>query len=123
MNGYNRVILAGNTTRAVELRYTPKGTAVAKLGLAVNRQWKDEKGELKEAVTFVDVTAWGKQAETLTQYVKKGRPLLIEGRLELEQWDDKETNEKRQRLAVVLESFTFLPDGKGKPTETADTRD
>jgi single-strand DNA-binding protein len=107
-NGFNRVILAGNLTRDPELRYTPKGTAVAEIGLAVNRSWKDDSGALKEETTFVDVTAWGKQAETLAQYLKKGRALLIEGRLQLERWDDKQTGEARQKLAVVLESFTFI---------------
>lgn len=121
----------GNLTRDPELRYTPKGTAVAKLGLAINRQWKDESGAKKEEVTFVDVDAFGRQAETLAQYLKKGRPLYIEGRLKLDTWDDKQTNQKRSKLGVVLESFQFL-DSNGErqnapkaqaasaPTGTAD---
>jgi single-strand DNA-binding protein len=112
MNGYNRVILAGNLTRDPELRYTPKGTAVAKMGLALNRTWKDEAGALHEECTFVDIDAFGKQAETISQYLKKGRQILIEGRLKLDQWDDKQTNQKRQRLGVILESFTFIDSGK-----------
>src|ERR1700747_1666960 len=81
MANFNKVILAGNLTRDPELRYTPKGMAVAKIGLAINRTWKSETGETKEEVTFVDVDAFGRQAETIGQYLKKGRPVLIEGRL------------------------------------------
>src|SRR3954453_12555082 len=111
MASFNKVILLGNLTRDPELRYTPKGTAVAKVGLAVNRNWRTETGEQKEEVTFVDVDAFGKQAETICQYMRKGSPLLIEGRLRLDQWDDKQTGQKRQRLGVVLESFQFLDSG------------
>lgn len=111
MRGFNKVILIGNLTRDPELRYTPKGTAVAKIGLAINRVWRDEAGNNKEEVTFVDVDAWGKQAETISQYLKKGRPILVEGRLKLDQWDDKQTNQKRSRLGVVLEGFQFLDSG------------
>jgi len=114
MRGFNKVILIGNLTRDPELRYTPKGTAVAKIGLAVNRVWRDEAGNNKEEVTFVDVDAWGKQAETISQYLKKGRPILVEGRLKLDQWDDKQTNQKRSRLGVVLEAFQFLDSGQAR---------
>lgn len=114
MRGFNKVILAGNLTRDPELRYTPTGTAIAKFGLAVNRSWKDEAGNLKEEVTFVDIDAFGKQAETIGQYLKRGRPILVEGRLKLDQWEDKQTNQKRSRLGVVLESFTFLGEGQGR---------
>jgi single-strand DNA-binding protein len=112
MASFNKVILVGNLTRDPELRFTPKGTAIARIGLAVNRSWRDANGELKEEVTFVDVDAFGKQAETLGQYMKKGRPLLVEGRLRLDTWEDKQTNQKRSRLGVVLESFTFI-DSRG----------
>ncbi|MCX6921826.1 MAG: single-stranded DNA-binding protein [Verrucomicrobia bacterium] len=115
MASYNKVILVGNLTRDPELRYTPKGMAIAKLGLAVNRVWKNEAGESKEEVTFVDIDAFGKQAETIAQYLKKGSPLLMEGRLRLDQWDDKQTGQKRSRLGVVLEAFQFL--GGGNRTE------
>jgi single-strand DNA-binding protein len=98
----------GNLTRDPEMRYTPKGMAIAKLGLAVNRAWRTETGELKEEVTFVDVDAFGKQAETLGNHIKKGNPILIEGRLRLETWDDKQTGQKRSRLGVVLENFRFV---------------
>lgn len=112
MQGFNKVILAGNLTRDPEMRYTPSGTAVARLGLAVNRKWKDaQTNEMKEEVTFVDVDAWGKQAEAISQYLKKGRPILLEGRLKLDQWEDKNTHQKQSKLRVVMESFTFLDSG------------
>ncbi len=113
MASFNKVILIGNLTRDPELRYTPKGTAIAKLGLAVNRRWRSESGEQKEEVTFIDVDAFGKQAEVIGQYLKKGRPIMIEGRLKLDQWDDKQTGQKRSRLGVVLDSFEFLDSGRG----------
>ena len=108
MASFNKVILMGNLTRDPEMRYTPKGTAVARLGLAVNRKYNTESGETKEEVTFVDVDAWGKQAEVIAQYCRKGKALLVEGRLKLDQWDDKTTGQKRSRLGVVLESFQFV---------------
>ena len=120
MASFNKVILVGNLTRDPELRYTPKGLAIAKIGLAVNRNWRTETGEQKEEVTFVDVDAFGKQAETLGQYMRKGSPILIEGRLRLDQWDDKQTGQKRSKLGVVVEGFQFLgggqrADGGGAP--------
>tara|TARA_Y100001934_G_C12147011_1_gene675417 strand:+ start:128 stop:574 length:447 start_codon:yes stop_codon:yes gene_type:complete len=108
MASFNKVILMGNLTRDPELRYTPSGTAIAKLGLAVNRVWRDAEGQQKEEVTFVDVDAFGKQAETLGQYMQKGRPILVEGRLKLDQWEDKNTGQNRSRLGVVLERFSFV---------------
>src|ERR1041385_6566729 len=113
MANFNKVILAGNLTRDPEVRYTPKGAAIAKLGLAINRTWKTETGETKEEVTFVDVDAFGRTAEVISQYLKKGRPILVEGRLKLDQWDDKQTGQKRSRLGVVLEGFQFLDSGRG----------
>jgi single-strand DNA-binding protein len=112
MASFNKVILAGNLTRDPELRYTPKGMAVVKLGMAVNRTWKSESGETKEEVTFVDVDVWGRQAEVIAQYMRKGRPLLVEGRLRLDTWEDKNTHQKQSKLKVVLESFSFI-DSKG----------
>lgn len=117
MASYNKVILVGNLTRDPELRYTPKGMAIAKLGLAVNRVWRTESGETREEVTFVDVDAFSKQAETIAQYMKKGSPILIEGRLRLDTWDDKQTGQKRSKLGVVVEGFQFL--GGGTRTEGA----
>lgn len=124
MASFNKVILAGNLTRDPELRYTPKGTAVAKLSLAVNRRFKGEDGQQREEVTYVDIDAFGKQAETISQHLKKGGGILVEGRLKLDQWDDKQTGQKRSRLGVILEGFTFLggreqqQDGAPAPTPT-----
>ncbi len=112
MASFNKVILAGNLTRDPELRYTPKGTAVVKIGLAVNRTWKNEAGETKEEVSFIDIEAWGRQGEVIAQYMRKGRPLLVEGRLKLDTWEDKNTHQKQSKLKVVLESFSFI-DSKG----------
>jgi single-strand DNA-binding protein len=113
---FNKVILAGNLTRDPELRYTPQGTAIAKIGLAINRRYTGQDGQAKDETTFVDVDAFGKQAEVIGQYLKKGRPVLIEGRLKLDQWDDKTTGQKRSRLGVILESFQFI-DSKGGGSE------
>ncbi|MGA3164018.1 MAG: single-stranded DNA-binding protein [Verrucomicrobiota bacterium] len=114
MANFNKVILAGNLTRDPELRYTPKGTAIARIGLAINRKWKSETGEMKEEVTFVDVDAFGKTAETIGQYLKKGRPILIEGRLRYDSWEDKQTKQKKNKLGVVMETFQFLDSGGGR---------
>jgi len=108
MANFNKVILIGNLTRDPELRYTPKGMAIAKVGLAINRNWTSEGGEKKEEVTFVDVDIFGRTAENVAQYMKKGRPIMIEGRLRLDQWDDKQTGQKRSRLGVVAETVQFL---------------
>lgn len=114
---YNKVIIAGNITRDPELRTTPKGTAIAKFGLAINRNWTGEDGQKREEVTFVDVDAFGKQAEIVGKYFRKGRSVLVEGRLKLDQWDDKQTGQKRSRLGVVLESFSFGAAGENKSAE------
>jgi len=113
MANFNKVILVGNLTRDPELRYTPKGMAIAKIGLAVNRNWTSESGEKKEEVTFVDVDIFGRTAENVAQYMKKGRPILIEGRLKLDQWDDKQTGQKRSKLGVVGEVVQFLGSPSG----------
>ncbi len=115
MASFNKVILVGNLTRDPELRYTPKGMAIAKVGLAVNRNWTSETGEKREEVTFVEVDIFGRTAENVAQYMKKGRPILIEGRLRLDQWDDKQTGQKRSKLSVVGEVVQFLgsPAGAG----------
>jgi single-strand DNA-binding protein len=113
MASFNKVILAGNLTRDPELRYTPKGTAVARITLAVNRTYTVE-GEKKEEVSFVDVDVWGRQAEVIAQYMKKGRPLLVEGRLKQDTWEDKNTKQKQSKLKVVLESFSFLDSSRGE---------
>lgn len=111
MANFNKVILAGNLTRDPELRYTPKGSAVTEIGMAINRSWKSETGEMREEVTFVDVAAYGRTAEVIAQYLKKGRPILIEGRLRLDTWDDKQTGQKKSKLRVVCDNFQFLDSG------------
>ena len=115
MASFNKVILMGNLTRDPELRYTPKGTAIAKIGLAVNRVWTTETGEKKEEVTFVDVDVFGRTAENVGQYMRKGSPILIDGRLRLDQWDDKQTGQKRTKLGVVAETVQFLGAGTRPP--------
>lgn len=112
MNGFNKTILAGNLTKDPEMRFLPNGTAIASFGLAINRKFKDASGQQKEDVVFCDITAFGKQAEAIGQYLKKGRPILLEGRLKTDSWEDKQTKQKRSKLGVVLESFTFLDSGK-----------
>jgi single-strand DNA-binding protein len=112
MANLNRVFLLGNVTRDPELRYTPKGTAIANLGLALNRVWTED-GEKRQETTFVDVTLWGRQAEVAVQYLKKGRSVFIEGRLQLNTWDDKQTGQKRSRMIVVGENLQFLSDRLG----------
>jgi single-strand DNA-binding protein len=108
MASFNKVILLGNLTRDPEVRYTPKGSAVAEVGLAVNRVYTTDGGEKREEVTFVDVTLWGRTAEIAGEYLKKGRPVLIEGRLQLDTWDDKQSGQKRSKLKVVGEAMQLL---------------
>ena len=108
MASYNKVVLVGNLTRDPELLYTTKGSAIANVSLAINHRWTNDAGEKKEDVTFVEVDCFGRTAENVAQYMKKGRPLLVEGRLRLQQWDDKQTGQKRQKLGVVAESVQFL---------------
>jgi single-strand DNA-binding protein len=114
MASYNKVILIGNLTRDPQIRYTPKGTAVAEIGLAVNRTWFDQAtNQKKEETTFVDVTLWGRQAEIAGEYLSKGRPVMIEGRLNLDTWDDKESGQKRSKLKVVCEQMQLLGSREG----------
>ena len=105
---YNKVILMGRLTKEPEMRYSPKGVAVLALDLATNRKWKTESGEEREDVCFVPVTAFGRTAEVIAQYLHKGDPILIDGRLTLETWTDKQTQKQRQKLKVTLETFTFI---------------
>src|SRR5205085_9454033 len=113
MASFNKVILLGNLTRDPEVRYTPKGTAVTDLGLAVNRSYTAENGEKREEVTFVDVTFWGRTAEVAGEYLKKGRPVFIEGRLQLDTWDDKQSGQKRSKLKVIGETMQMLGSPRG----------
>ena len=107
MPNLNSVMLMGNVTRDVELRYTPNNTAVCQIGLAINHKWKDSNGEPKEEVTFVDCEAWGRTAEVANQYLRKGSPIFFQGRLKLDQWVDKE-GKNRSKLKVVVESMQFI---------------
>ncbi len=109
MPSLNKVFVMGNLTRDPESRFTPSGTAVAQFGLATNRRWRDrQSGEMREETTFVDIEVWGKQAELAGQYLVKGRPVFIEGRLKLDQWEDRNTGQKRSKLKIVGENFQFL---------------
>lgn len=115
MASFNKVVLMGNLTRDVEVRYTPSGSAVTDIALAVNRTWFDKaSNSKKEEVTFVDVTLWGRSAEVAGEYLGKGSGVLIEGRLQLDQWDDRETGQKRSKLKVIGENLTMLPKGGGE---------
>lgn len=104
----NKVFLIGNLTRDPELRVTPKGTAICQFGLAVNRQFKDESGQTRDETAFIDIEAWGKQGELVSKYLTKGSPAMVEGRLKLDQWEDKTSGQKRSKLKVVLENVQFL---------------
>ena len=108
MANLNKVMLMGNLTRDIELKYTPKGTAIADMSIAVNRKWKDDNGQQKEEVTFIDLVAFGKTAELAGQYLAKGSPCFFEGRLNLETWEDKTTQQKRSKMKVIVESMQFL---------------
>jgi single-strand DNA-binding protein len=119
MASFNKVILLGNLTRDPEVRYTPKGSAVCDLGIAVNRQYTLDSGEKREEVTFVDVVLWSRLAEIAGEYLKKGRPIFIEGRLQLDTWDDKQSGQKRSKLRVIGETMQLLgrPPGAGGGSE------
>ena len=125
MGAFNKVILVGNLTRDPEVRYTPSGTPVSDIGVAVNRTWYDRQtNERREETTFVDVTLWGRQAEIAGEYLTKGRQVLIEGRLQLDQWEDRQTGQKRSKLRVVCENLQMLgsrSDGTRSPTPSAPT--
>jgi len=113
MANLNKVMLIGNLTRDPEVRYTPKGTAVGDLGLAVNRRVSDGNGNWSDETTFVDITVWGTNAENAQKYLTKGRGVFVEGRLQMDTWEDKQSGQKRSKLKVVAEVLQFLPDGKG----------
>jgi single-strand DNA-binding protein len=129
MANYNKVILAGNLTRDPQLSYTQTGTPVCQFGLAVNRRWRDQSGNLQDDTCFVDVTAFGRQAETINQYMSKGRQILVDGRLSYSQWTTPDGS-KRSKLNVVVENFQFLgapgaggaARGTGEPTGAGRSR-
>ncbi|MDH7502246.1 MAG: single-stranded DNA-binding protein [Verrucomicrobiota bacterium] len=115
---FNKVILVGNLTRDPEVRYTPKGVAIAKVGLAINRVWRTETGEQREETTFVDIDVFGRTAEIVGQYLRKGSPALFEGRLRLDTWEDKQSGQKRSKLTIVAETVQLLgarQQGEGTP--------
>lgn len=117
MSSYNKVILIGNLTRDPTMSFLPSQTPVTEIGLAVNRRWKNKEGQKQEETCFIDCLAYGKRAETLNQYMKKGREILIEGRLKLDTWEGKD-GQKHQRHRVIVESFQFLggrDEAQGKP--------
>ena len=116
MPSYNKVILMGNLTRDPQLKQTPNNQSVAEIGIAVNRKYKSKDGEMKEETTFVDCEAWGRTAETMAKYLSKGRPVFVEGRLKLDQWQDKEGN-NRSKLRVVIDTFQFI-DSRGEQSST-----
>ena len=116
----NKIILVGNLTRDIELRYSQSGSAIASFGLAVNRTWRDQSGEKKQEVMFIDVSVFGKSAEIANQYLSKGKKVLIEGRLKLEQWQDKNGG-NRSKHAVVCENFEFLDTKDGKSSQNMGT--
>ena len=112
MANFNKVILAGNLTRDPQLSVLPSGTSVCELGMAINRKWKAQTGEMREEVCFVDLRMYGFRAEALNKYTSKGKPLMVEGRLKYDQWDSKE-GQKRSKLYVIVDNFEFL----GSPGE------
>jgi single-strand DNA-binding protein len=113
MPNLNKVMLIGNLTRDPEIKYTPKGTAIAAFGLAVNRNYTTEGGEKREEVTFIDLEAYARLAEIIGEYCKKGRPIFVEGRLKLDQWDDKQSGQKRSKMKVVVETMQLLGSREG----------
>lgn len=113
MSSFNKVILMGNLTRTPELRTIPSGTQVTDITLAVNENFTDSSGQKQERTSFVDITVWGKRAEVLCRWKKKGEPLLVEGRLQQDKWVDKETGKNRSKLKVVCDNFTFIGGGGG----------
>lgn len=109
----NKVLLYGNLTRDPELRALPSGQQVASFALATNRTYKNKDGEKQDAVEYHNIVAFGRQAEVIGQYLKKGRPIYVEGRIQTRSWDDKTSGEKKYRTEIVIESFQFGPGGSG----------
>jgi len=107
MRGFSKAIITGNLTRDPELRTTPNGSSVCSFSVAVNRVYKDNNGEQKEDVSFIDCSAWGRLGEMISQYAKKGTGVLVSGRLDQRSWEDKTTGQKRSRVEIVVEDFNF----------------
>ena len=121
--GFNKVILMGNLTRDPETKTTPSGQSVTNFSLAVNRTWKDASGAQQEAVSYIDCVCWGKAGEIIAQYLTKGRPVLVSGRLDQRSWEDKETGGKRSKVEVVVEDFNFVDSGSGAGGNNASSGD
>lgn len=117
--GFNKVILMGNLTKDPETRTTPSGQTVTNFGLAVNRTWKGQDGQQQEAVSFINCVAWGKPGEIMAQYLQKGRPVLVSGRLDQRSWDDKESGQKRSSVEVVVEDFNFVDSGSSSSEDSS----
>lgn len=122
MASLNKVIIAGHLTRDVEIRYTPTGRAIGRMGMALNHVYYTQQDEKREEVSFVDIDCFGAKAETLAKYVSKGTFLIVEGRLKQDSWEDRQTGQKRSRLLVILESFTFAPSGQDSDRSGHDSR-
>lgn len=108
MRGFSKAIIVGNVTRDPELRTTPNGAQVCSFSVAINRVFRDANGNAQEQVSYLDCVAWGRQGETIAQYIKKGNGILVSGRLEQRSWEDKQTNQKRYRTEIVVEDFNFI---------------
>lgn len=108
MRGFSKAIIAGNLTRDPEMRTTPSGASVCSFSVAVNRRFRTASGENQESTSFIDCTAWGRTGETISQYMHKGSPILVSGRLDQRSWDDKNTGQKRSRVEIVVEDFNFI---------------
>lgn len=122
MANVNRCTFIGNLTKTPEVRVTSGGLTICQFSIAINRSWKSESGEKKEEVTYIDLEAWGKTGEAIAKYMDKGRPIYVESRAKLDQWEDKNTKEKQRRMKFIVESFQFLGDGKraeDSPAKTA----
>ena len=118
MSSFNKVMLMGNLTRDPQLKQLPNNSVVAEFGLATTRRYRTATGEDREETAFVDCSAFGRQAEVLNQFCKKGKPLFVEGRLKYDTWDDKQSGNRRSKLSVVIENFQFVG-GKDSETTTA----
>ena len=123
MASFNQVTLIGNLTRDVEVRYIPSGTAVAEVSLAVNEKWTNKDGSKGESVAFIDCTLWGRTAELAAEYLSKGSPVLFSGKLVQDNWDDKETSQKRSKLKVKVDTMQFLGSGGGGKQGGADQQE
>ena len=122
MASYNRVLLMGNLTRDPELRQTSSNNPVANIGLAVNRSYTTKSGERREEATFIDCEAWGRTAEVMSRYLKKGRPVFVDGRLKLDEWEDREGN-RRHKLKVVIEQFQFINSNPNRSEDSNNDND